>query len=101
MSGYDAGQKLERIIQTIRGLRNFDRFLMAPSEDKLKDAVGAGPIVILNDGDHRCDALIITKMELKSIRLPHLNGKDMVTFANSLGKPQSMNTRLWEWFWDK
>ncbi|CAH0022192.1 unnamed protein product [Clonostachys rhizophaga] len=97
---YDAGQKLERIIQTIRGLPNFDRFLMAPSEDELKDAAGAGPIVILNDGDRRCDALIITKTELKSIPLPQLKGRDMATFANSLGKPQSMNTRLLEWLWD-
>jgi tetratricopeptide (TPR) repeat protein len=97
---YDAGQQLERTIQAIRSLPGFDRFLMAPSEDEIKDAAASGPIVIVNVSDHRCDALLIEKHELKSIQLPHLSNSGIQTRAAALEEPDLVDTQLLEWLWD-
>ncbi|KAL6405455.1 TPR Domain containing protein [Ilyonectria robusta] len=97
---YDAGQKLERTIQAIRSLPGFDRFLMAPSEDQFKAAATSGPIVVINVSNHRCDALIIKELELKSVPLPHLSNSDIQTRAKALANPDSPDTQLLEWLWD-
>ncbi|KAK3995912.1 CHAT domain-containing protein [Cladorrhinum sp. PSN332] len=97
---YDAGQKLERLIGTIRSLPDFDRFLMAPTEDELKGAAASGPIVTINVSDYRCDALIIKTHGLRSVPLPHLNMSDIETYTAALVKPDSLDTQLLEWLWD-
>lgn len=40
---YTTGQELERVIKQIQRLPDFDRFLLAPSEDELKTAAECGP----------------------------------------------------------
>ena len=52
---YNASQELERTIQQIQRLPDFDRFLLAPSEEELKTIAKCGPIVIINVSDYRCD----------------------------------------------
>jgi hypothetical protein len=94
---YNASRKLERIVQQIRQLPGFDRFLLAPSEDELKGAAEYGPIVIINVSDHRCDALIIEKDHLRSSPLPHLYSSDIRERAkNSLAESEIL-----EWLWDR
>ncbi|KAJ4176359.1 hypothetical protein NW767_015477 [Fusarium falciforme] len=97
---YDAGQKLERTIQAIRRLPGFDRFLLAPSEAELKAAATSGPIVIINVSDYRCDALIVEKSELRTLRLPRLHSSDVRARARALTNPELLDTQLLEWLWD-
>ena len=96
---YKASQNLEKKIQQIRQLPNFDRFLLAPSEDELKAAAEYGPIVIINVSDYRCDVLIIEKIQIRSLRLSHLNINDVqdrtTESTESLAKPEIL-----EWLWE-
>jgi hypothetical protein len=96
----DAAQKLERTIQAIRSLPSFDRFLMAPSEEEIKAAAVSGPIVIINASIYRCDALIVDKLELKSLPLPGLKHSDIQVQSAALLNPGALDTRLLEWLWD-
>ncbi|KAF7502933.1 hypothetical protein GJ744_004809 [Endocarpon pusillum] len=92
---YNASQKLERMIQQIRRLPDFDRFLLAPSEDELKAAAQGGPVVIINVSDYRCDALIIEKTQIRALRLPHLHTSDIRDrTTGSLTEPEIL-----EWLW--
>jgi hypothetical protein len=64
---HNADQRLKQIIEEIRKVPGFDRFLMDPTEDHLKAAAASGPIVIINVSDYRCDALVIEKHGLQTI----------------------------------
>lgn len=93
---YNAGQKLEEKIQTIRALPGFDRFLLAPSEDELKTPAKYGPIVIINVSEYRCDALIIKNSRLRSLELPRLHLSDIRdSTRETLAAP-----KILEWLWE-
>ncbi|KAH8202264.1 hypothetical protein TruAng_003541 [Truncatella angustata] len=94
---YDAARALERTIRTIQNLPGLDRFLMAPSEDEMKAAAVHGPIVIITVRDYRCDALIIKKDELITLRLLQLDLEDIQAYTANLANPDSL---LLEWLWD-
>ncbi|KAK1773057.1 LOW QUALITY PROTEIN: hypothetical protein QBC45DRAFT_455738 [Copromyces sp. CBS 386.78] len=94
---HDAGQKLEELIDDIRRLPGFDRFLMGPTEDELKAAAISGPIVTINVSNYRCDALIIEEHGLKSVPLPDLKRNDIEARATALVNPDA---QLLEWLWD-
>lgn len=78
---------------------DFNRFLLAPSEDELKATAEYGPIVIINVSDYRCDALIIEKIQIRALRLPHLHTSDIrdrtTESTESLAKPEIL-----EWLWE-
>lgn len=96
---YKASQDLEKQIQQIRRLSDFDRFLLAPSEDELRVTAERGPIVIINVSDYRCDALIIEKIQIRSLRLSRLRINDIQDFltqsTDSLAKPEIL-----KWLWE-
>ncbi len=93
---YTAGQELERVIEKIQRLPDFDRFLRASSDDDLKTAAECGPVVIINVSDYRCDALIIEKFQIQALRLPDLHVRDIRARATeTLAEP-----RVLEWLWD-
>ncbi|KAK3947852.1 CHAT domain-containing protein [Pseudoneurospora amorphoporcata] len=94
---YDAGQKLEELIDDIRRLPGFDRFLMGPTEDELKAAAISGPIVTINVSNYRCDTLIIEEHGLKSVPLPDLKRNDIEARAKAL---VNLDAQLLEWLWD-
>ena len=96
---HNASQGLERKIQEIRLLPDFDRFLLASSEDELKSAAEYGPIVIVNVSGFRCDALIIEKVRIRVLPLPHLQASDIQNhikeFTETLATPEIL-----KWLWD-
>ncbi|PQE31524.1 TPR domain-containing protein [Rutstroemia sp. NJR-2017a WRK4] len=85
---HNADQKLEQMIEDIRKLPGFERFLLAPTEDELKAAAALGPIVVINVSNYRCDALIIEKRGLQG---------GIRARAETLEKPEP---QLLEWMWD-
>ena len=92
---YTAGKELERVIQQIQRLPDFNRFLLASSEDELKTAAEYGPVVIINVSDYRCDALIIEKIQIQALPLPHLHASDVRDrVTGKLGEPEIL-----EWLW--
>lgn len=96
---YNVGQKLEQVIKDIWSLSSFDRFLLASFENELKAAAMLESIVIINVSKYRCDALIIEKRELRTLRLPHLHASDIRARAATL-RPKLINAQLLEWLWD-
>ncbi|KAJ7455501.1 CHAT domain-containing protein [Mycena latifolia] len=55
-------QALERntLLEDIRRLEGFDRFLLPKAMSELSKAAQGGPVVILNLSDDRCDALVLS-----------------------------------------
>jgi len=93
---YTTGQELERVIEQIQQLPDFDRFLRAPSEDELMTAAECGPIVIINVSNYGCDALIIEKTQIQALRLSDLHVSDIrARSTESLAEPEIL-----EWLWD-
>ena len=88
--------EFEKLVQEIRTLHGFDRFLLAPSEDELKTAAKYGPIVIINVSDHRCDAMIIENHQIRVLRLSRLHSNDIRDrIKNNLA-----DLEILEWLWD-
>jgi len=94
---HTTSKKLEQMIEDIRRLPGFERFLRAPTENELKVAAALGPVVVINVSKYRCDALIIEKRELQALRLPGLDSKDVRARAVTLERPEQ---QLLEWLWD-
>ena len=51
-------QKWQSVVDEIRDLNGFSRFLLPPLFDDLQHAAELGPIIIVNASKHTCDALI-------------------------------------------
>ncbi|KAM3067025.1 hypothetical protein ACMFMG_011807 [Clarireedia jacksonii] len=85
---HNAGQKLEQVIENIRRLPGFERFLLAPTQDEMKAAAASGPVVVINVSNYRYDALIFEKHSLQALRLPELNIKDVRNRAATLENPE-------------
>ncbi|KAJ7851751.1 CHAT domain-containing protein [Mycena leptocephala] len=49
----------DRLLQRIRGLAGFERFLLPNPISELSQAVKMGPVAIVNISEYRCDALIL------------------------------------------
>lgn len=97
---HNADQKLKQIIEEIRKMPGFDRFLMGPTEDHLKAAAASGPIVIINVSDYRCDALVVEKHGFQTIGLPRLHSGEVRVRAAILKSAYMADTSLLEWLWD-
>lgn len=98
---YDADRKLEQLVQEIRELPGFDRFLLAPTEDELKATADRGPIVVVNISDYRCDAFIIEKSGLQTVPLPLLTNGDIRARATAARETKVMaDAEVLEWLWD-
>ncbi|CAF9914178.1 MAG: hypothetical protein GOMPHAMPRED_008090 [Gomphillus americanus] len=95
---YDTGKQLEELIQQVRDLPGFDRFLLGPSKDELRKIASRGPIIIVNVSEYGCNALIIEQEKVGAIELPLLRMKDIRIKANKLASPDN---EILEWLWDK
>ncbi|KAG6371174.1 hypothetical protein JVT61DRAFT_9796 [Boletus reticuloceps] len=49
----------DKLLQEIRRLPGFERFLLSKEFSQLRALAHSGPVVILNAAEHRCDALIV------------------------------------------
>ena len=83
------------MIQQIRRLFDFNRFLLASFEHELKTVAEHNLIVIINANDYRCDAIIIQIDQIRALSLSHLCITDIWTRINkSLAKSNTL-----EWLW--
>jgi hypothetical protein len=58
------------VVQEIRALPGFERFLLHKEFSPLRSSVHSGPVVILNAAESRCDALIVHADEEGVIHVP-------------------------------
>lgn len=85
------------MIEEIRYLPGFDRFLLAPTEDEMKAAAADGPIVVVSVSRYGCNALIIKETLIQSMQLPRLQYDDVRSRVETLAKPESLEPDLLEW----
>lgn len=65
----EARQELDRYILEIRQLPGFQRFLLGPTAQELKESAVHGPIVVFNITGTRIDVIIITSSTIESLQL--------------------------------
>ncbi|RKK82186.1 hypothetical protein BFJ68_g17560 [Fusarium oxysporum] len=94
---YDAGNKLDKAIDEIRKRPRFEDFLTAPSGREMQVAARSGPIIVINVGQCRCDAVLVEEHRIRVLALPYLKSQDIKkkVQSGSLGSPMVL-----EWLWD-
>ncbi|KAJ3575390.1 hypothetical protein NPX13_g4046 [Xylaria arbuscula] len=88
----EANKQLDALIEKIRAQPGFERFLLPPSKVDMQKAATDGPIVVVNVSQHRCDALIIELLDIRTVALPQLSQKDIES-----RNCQSLETLAWLW----
>ncbi|KAJ7466022.1 TPR-like protein [Mycena latifolia] len=80
--------KRARLLEQIRKLAGFERFLLPKPISELSLSAMMGPVVLLNITEHRCDALILMaglRDQVLHVPLPHFTSQDARSMAKSLG----------------
>ncbi|KAH7153450.1 CHAT domain-containing protein [Dactylonectria macrodidyma] len=94
---HEADAELDDVINKIRTQSGFESFLTSPDEASLYAAASSGPIVIINTTSYRCDAILITKDQIRVVHLAQLKVEELEEKArmNDHGSLETL-----EWLWD-
>ncbi|EQB54521.1 hypothetical protein CGLO_05626 [Colletotrichum gloeosporioides Cg-14] len=92
---HEASGQLSDLLTEIRDVPGFERFLLAGTETQMREAAAEGPIIIINVGAHRRDALIIDQSGIRALELSGLSIEDIHSRTNTLD-----SVRTLEWLWD-
>ncbi|KAF8444142.1 CHAT domain-containing protein [Boletus edulis BED1] len=78
----------DKLLQEIRRLPDFERFLLPKDFAQLRASAHSGPVVMLNAADTRCDALILLADvdHVIHVPLPKFNLQRSVGLQNMLGR---------------
>ncbi|KAI9455287.1 TPR-like protein [Boletus coccyginus] len=79
-----------RLLQLIRGLPGFERFLLHKEFSQLRASAHSGPVVILNAAERRCDALIVLAIKQNALHVP----LPSLTFKLSGGLQNTLDSLL-------
>ena len=66
-------RKRNQLIESIRQLEGFHRFLMAPSVTEMKAAAAGGYVILINVSQIRSDAIVVSEKRVDIVPLPHLH----------------------------
>lgn len=69
----EAATCLDDCLHLICEKYGYERFLLAPTQDELKQSANEGPIVIVNATNIRYDAILIFASRIHAIALPEMN----------------------------
>uniref|UniRef100_L2G533 TPR domain-containing protein n=2 Tax=Colletotrichum fructicola (strain Nara gc5) TaxID=1213859 RepID=L2G533_COLFN len=92
---HEASGQLSDLLTEIRDVPGFDRFLLAGTEMQMREAAAGGPIIIINVGAHRRDALVIDQKGIRALELSGLSIEDIHSRSNTLDSVKTL-----EWLWD-
>jgi tetratricopeptide (TPR) repeat protein len=105
----EAVKELDEVINIIRQLPGYERFLLGLTLDELKKQAAEGPIVVVNVTDIRSDAIIVSKSAVKSVRLPQLTEANTIKWLNQelttyhdpqeKGKKNKRYLEFLRWLW--
>ncbi|KAF7534029.1 hypothetical protein G7054_g6561 [Neopestalotiopsis clavispora] len=107
---HELSSQLDDVIGKIRLEDGFERFQLPPSDEELRSTASNGPIVVINVCGVRCDALIVRRQSIESLRLRDLQYDDLVQKVEDIKairhlhplssqKKASLSSIL-EWLWD-
>ncbi|KAJ0277064.1 hypothetical protein COL940_007945 [Colletotrichum noveboracense] len=86
---HEASNELSSILDEIRQIQGFERFLLAGTEAQMKAAAAHGPIVLINAGSYRCDALIIEHTNIQALKLSNLKLEDIKSHHIHIDSPST------------
>lgn len=70
-------ERWERLVEAIRRVPDCENFLRLPRTDEMLAGIGdAGPVVVVNVSPLRCDALVLHRGRVRSVRLEGLRHAD-------------------------
>ena len=90
---------IEDLIEKIRKLPGFERFLLASTEEEVKASAAEGPLIMINVSDYRCDALLVDPDNIRTLQLPLLHASDVRNRLQILDSG-TLDTLLLEWLWE-
>ncbi|KAI1376538.1 CHAT domain-containing protein [Hypoxylon crocopeplum] len=93
---HNVSKEFDSLITEIRKQSGFEDFLLATSEEKMRNAAKDGPIVVINTCGFRCDAILVEQHQIRSIALPGLKGEDI----NEKSGGELWRPKVLEWLWD-
>jgi tetratricopeptide (TPR) repeat protein len=62
-------KEFDQLLGTIRNLPGFDRFLLGPSSEEVRQLAMSGPIVVFNISEIRSDAILVESTRIRFIKL--------------------------------
>lgn len=80
----DLARQWDDLVRQVRDLDGFGTFLAATPFSRLRQAASGGPVIVVNVGNRRCDALIITTAGVRLRPLPALTADECARRANTL-----------------
>jgi tetratricopeptide (TPR) repeat protein len=80
----ELAREWDGLVQRARALPGMDTFLAATPYRRLREAASGGPVIVVNIGNHRCDALIITTRGVRLRPLPGLTAQECSGRATTL-----------------
>jgi tetratricopeptide (TPR) repeat protein len=81
-----ASLQFDQVIEEIRAKKGFERFLLPPTEHDMTELADRGPIVVFNITRLRCDAFLVTRDGISSVRLNELHYDDIVARVKVLNE---------------
>ena len=78
----------------IRTQRGWESFQLPMTEENIQSLASEGPIIVVNAAMLRCDAIVVTEKEIKTIPLPGMKYKDLernISLFNRLGNETRRN----------
>ena len=91
-----AAAEWDALLEQIRSQPGFRTFLAIPPLTELSAATAAGPVIIINVSEYRCDALAVTTSGIQVIPLPKLTRADAnqnaATFHKALARVSGTST---------
>lgn len=80
----ELAREWDELVRRARELPGMGTFLAATPYRRLRQAAAGGPVIVVNIGNHRCDALIITTEGVRLRPLPGLTAQECSQRANTL-----------------
>jgi hypothetical protein len=73
----------DEVVERVQAIAGFSDFLRPPKATELCATATEGPVVVVNIGSYRCDALVITSGGVRAIPLASLTLDDVIDVANT------------------
>ncbi|KAI3324623.1 CHAT domain-containing protein [Xylariaceae sp. AK1471] len=94
---YNNSQKFDQLVSDIREKAGFEDFLLPPTEERILSAAACGPIIVVNVSRYRCDAILVERRGIQTLRLPQLHLEDIIKMSKSTNLGSS---KVLGWLWD-
>ena len=110
----ELAREWDSLLARARALPGLADFLRLPSHERLRAAAAGGPVVVVNVHRRRCDALIVTTTDLRTLRLRGLDADEVRDHATTLldalagmgdsvagaWRAQRVLDQVLSWLWD-